>query len=320
MMIMKPARLIIVAAFAALALVVTAGPATAVEVVRVISPGGIEAWLVEEHGIPILSLRAVFRDGAVLDPAGLEGRAYMASGLLDEGAGAYDSLAFQGRLEDLAIHLSFDAGFDSFSVNLKTLSENRDAAFEMLGLAMTEPRFDEEPVERIRSQIQVQLARATGPGEAALDEITLRLTGGGIALESATGTASIAAAPLGGALWQVRDGSGARQVHLHEGSGAVTLVRDGGRLTFALSDPMAGSQETGHGGDSITAPLPGIVKSLNVSPGATVAAGDVLAVMEAMKMEHSLLAPRNGTVAEVAVRAGEQVEEGALLITLEPEA
>ena len=159
MMIMKPARLMIVAAFAALALVVTAVPATAVEVVRVISPGGIEAWLVEEHGIPILSLRAVFRDGSVLDPQGLEGRVNMASGLLDEGAGPYDSQAFQGRLEDLAIHLRFRAGLDSFSVNLKTLSEYRDEAFEMLRLAITEPRFDAEPVERIRGQIQVQLAR-----------------------------------------------------------------------------------------------------------------------------------------------------------------
>ena len=169
-MMLKQTRLMISTAAAALALIFTSvvvpavvapRPAAAVEVVKVISPGGIEAWLVEEHGIPILSLQAVFRDGAVLDPAGLEGRAYMASGLLDEGAGAYDSLAFQGRLEDLAIHLSFDAGFDSFSVNLKTLSEYSDAAFELLGLAMTEPRFDEEPVERIRSQIQVQLARAT---------------------------------------------------------------------------------------------------------------------------------------------------------------
>ena len=159
MMIMKPARLMIVAAFAAFALVVPAVPATAVEVVRVISPGGIEAWLVEEHGIPILSLRAVFRDGSVLDPQGLEGRANMASGLLDEGAGPYDSQAFQGRLEDLAIHLRFRAGLDSFSVNLKTLSEYRDEAFEMLRLAITEPRFDAEPVERIRGQIQVQLAR-----------------------------------------------------------------------------------------------------------------------------------------------------------------
>lgn len=155
----KAARLMIATASAALAMAFAVPPASAVEVARVISPGGIEAWLVEEHGIPILSLRAVFRDGAVLDPAGREGRAYMASGLLDEGAGAYDSLAFQGRLEDLAIHLRFDAGLDSFSVNLKTLSENSEQAFEMLRLALTEPRFDAEPVERIRGQIQVQLAR-----------------------------------------------------------------------------------------------------------------------------------------------------------------
>ena len=154
-MIVKQARLIL----SALILVLAAPPASAVEVVRVISPGGIEAWLVEEHGIPILSLKAVFKGGAVLDPEGREGRAYMASGLLDEGAGRYDSQAFQARLEDLAIHLRFDAGLDSFSVGLKTLSEYSDEAFEMLRLAMVEPRFDAEPVERIRGQILVQIVR-----------------------------------------------------------------------------------------------------------------------------------------------------------------
>ena len=154
-MIVKQARLIL----SALILVLAAPPASAVEVVRVISPGGIEAWLVEEHGIPILSLKAVFKGGAVLDPEGREGRAYMASGLLDEGAGPYDSQAFQARLEDLAIHLRFDAGLDSFSVGLKTLSEYSDEAFEMLRLAMVEPRFDAEPVERIRGQILVQIVR-----------------------------------------------------------------------------------------------------------------------------------------------------------------
>ena len=154
-MIVKQTRLIL----SALILVLAALPASAVEVVKVISPGGIEAWLVEEHGIPILSLKAVFKGGAVLDPVGREGRAYMASGLLDEGAGRYDSQAFQARLEDLAIHLRFDAGLDSFSVGLKTLSEYSDEAFEMLRLAMVEPRFDAEPVERIRGQILVQIVR-----------------------------------------------------------------------------------------------------------------------------------------------------------------
>ena len=63
-MMIKQARTLFVAACVFFALAPTA---RAVEVVRVTSPGGIEAWLVEEHGIPILSLRAIFRGGAVLD-------------------------------------------------------------------------------------------------------------------------------------------------------------------------------------------------------------------------------------------------------------
>ena len=139
--------------------VVLTAPAKATEVTRVISPGGIEAWLVEAHAIPILSVSIAFRGGATLDPAGKEGRANMVSALLDEGAGDYDSRAFQSRLEDLAIHLGFSTGLDTFTASLKTLTVNTDAAFEMLRLAMTEARFDEEPVERIRRQLQVRLTR-----------------------------------------------------------------------------------------------------------------------------------------------------------------
>ncbi len=163
-----------------------------------------------------------------------------------------------------------------------------------------------------------RLTRATRPGEVTLDEITLNLSPEGIAVESASGPANITAKPLGGILWQVRDGETTRRVHLHQTDGTVTLARDGTRLSFALSDPMTAADEADDGGDSIAAPLPGIVKALTVAPGTAVAAGDVLVVMEAMKMEHSLTAPRDGTVAEVTVRVGEQVEEGALLITLEP--
>ena len=155
--------LIRTAARAALVVMLTAvvlvAPAKATEVTRVISPGGIEAWLVEEHAIPILSVSVAFRGGATLDPVGKEGRANMVSALLDEGAGDYDSRAFQSRLEDFAIHLGFSNGLDTFRASLKTLTVNTDAAFEMLRLAMTEARFDEEPVERIRRQIQVHLVR-----------------------------------------------------------------------------------------------------------------------------------------------------------------
>jgi zinc protease len=131
----------------------------AAKVERVVSPRGVEAYLLSEPSIPFLSLSLQFRGGAALDPAGKEGLAYMVSGLLDEGAGDLDSQAFRTELEDLAIRLSFDAGRDEVSGQLKTLTEHRERAFELLGLALTAPRFDPEPVERIRNQIQAQLRR-----------------------------------------------------------------------------------------------------------------------------------------------------------------
>jgi zinc protease len=129
------------------------------EVERVVSPGGIEAYLINEPSIPFLSLGLHFKGGSALDPAGKEGLAYMVSGLLDEGAGDLDSRAFRTELEDRAIRLSFDAARDSFTGQLKTLTEHRERAFEMLRLALVEPRFDLEPVERIRNQIQADLRR-----------------------------------------------------------------------------------------------------------------------------------------------------------------
>lgn len=133
--------------------VLLALPAQAIEAQKVVSDGGIEAWLVEDHSIPVISLDVGWRGGAALDPQGKEGLANMVSGLLDEGAGDLDSLQLRTILDNKAISLSFRAGQDSFSGALKTLTENRELAFDLLRQAMTAPRFDAEPVERIRSQI-----------------------------------------------------------------------------------------------------------------------------------------------------------------------
>lgn len=130
-----------------------------VNVVRVTSPGGIEAWLVSDHINPIINMRFAFKGGASLDPDGREGLAHMVSSLLDEGAGDLDSQSFQRRLEDLSVGLRFNAGRDSFSGRLKSLTENKDQAFELLRLALNEPRFDDEPVGRIRGQILAGLRR-----------------------------------------------------------------------------------------------------------------------------------------------------------------
>ncbi len=142
------------------AVFVVVQPARAVEVQRVVSPGGIEAWLVEDHANPIIALDLAFRDGgSVVDPEGREGLANMVSGLIDEGAGELDSRSFRREMENRSISLSFSAGLDSFFGGIQTLTKHRDKAFELLRLALTEARFDEEPVERIRSQILARLAR-----------------------------------------------------------------------------------------------------------------------------------------------------------------
>ena len=156
-----------------LLVLVAAAPAYAVTVERVVSPGGIEAWLVQDHSNPIISLSMAMRGGASVEAK--PGLANMVSGLLDEGAGPYDSQTFQGKLEDLAIQLSFDAGKDNFHGSLKTLSDNRDTAFELFRLAMTEPRFDKEPVERVRNQILTILARELQSPEAVASRAWYKL-------------------------------------------------------------------------------------------------------------------------------------------------
>ncbi len=171
----NPAMNLLAALGVAFCLAFATQQARAVEVQRVVSPGGIEAWLVEDHTNPIIALELAFRGGAALDPEGKAGLAYMVSSTIDEGAGPLDSQAFQGELDNLSITLRFDAGLDSFSGSLTTLTENRERAFELLRLALTEPRFDDEPVERIRSQIIARLSREAEDPDAIAGRTLRRL-------------------------------------------------------------------------------------------------------------------------------------------------
>ena len=125
----------------------------AVNIQRVTSPGGIEAWLVEEHALPMIVMDFAFRGGARLDPPGRLGLANLAASTIDEGAGEMDSQAFQIRLEELAIQLGFQADQDAFHGSLKTLTQNRAEAFRLVRLALSQPRFDAEPVGRIKAQV-----------------------------------------------------------------------------------------------------------------------------------------------------------------------
>ncbi len=136
---------------------VSALPAAAFEIKQVTSPGGVTAWLVEDHTIPLIAMNFSFAGGAAADPTDRRGLAHLLSGMLDEGAGNLDSAAYQARLNELAMRMSFGAGHDEFTGSLQTLSRNRDAAFGMLKLALSAPRFDARPLERIRGQVLTSL-------------------------------------------------------------------------------------------------------------------------------------------------------------------
>ncbi|MDH4052991.1 MAG: acetyl-CoA carboxylase biotin carboxyl carrier protein subunit, partial [Rubrivivax sp.] len=82
-------------------------------------------------------------------------------------------------------------------------------------------------------------------------------------------------------------------------------------------DLLAHAGDAAGGGGKLSAPMPGKVVQLLVKPGDAVTQGQALAVMEAMKMEHTLHAPRDGVVGELLYRVGDQVPEGAELLRLE---
>jgi zinc protease len=135
--------------------------AQAMKVQEVKSPGGISAWLVESHTVPLVSMRFGFEGGgSVQDPAGKEGLANYLGSMLDEGAGDLPSKAFQERMEDLAMRMSFDEGRDAFFGSFETLTEYRDEAVKLLALALAKPRFDAEAIERMRKSHLASLSYA----------------------------------------------------------------------------------------------------------------------------------------------------------------
>lgn len=129
-----------------------AGAAHAFTIQEVKSPGGITAWLVEEKAVPLMAMNYSFRSGSAQDPEGKEGAAEFLTGMMDEGAGDMLSQEFQRRREELSFRMSFSADSDSFEGSFQTLTRNRAASVGLLKLAITNPRFDAEPMERVRQQ------------------------------------------------------------------------------------------------------------------------------------------------------------------------
>lgn len=115
--------------------------------------------------------------------------------------------------------------------------------------------------------------------------------------------------------WKMGEDRGPR---VAKAGNVVTVFAQSG-LEFHVADPLDQDAGAGAGAGVIEAPMPGLVKAVFAKAGQEVKEGDRLAILEAMKMEHSLEAARDGIVAEVLCADGDQVEAGAPLIRLEDE-
>ncbi|MET0337018.1 MAG: biotin/lipoyl-containing protein, partial [Caulobacter sp.] len=102
--------------------------------------------------------------------------------------------------------------------------------------------------------------------------------------------------------------------------GEIVLFEDGEALVFSAPRAQASGEAGGSSDGAVRSPMPGKVVSVSVKAGDTVAKGQALLVLEAMKMEHALTAPFDGVVAELTATTGAQVSEGVTLARLEPAA
>jgi zinc protease len=139
--------------FAAVALLAALPVRAEVAIQEVTSPGGITAWLVEEHSIPFAALEIRFKGGASLDDPAKRGAINLMTGLIEEGAGDLDARAFAKARDGLAASFGFDVYDDALSISAQFLTENRDASVDLLRLALTETRFDQDALDRVRQQV-----------------------------------------------------------------------------------------------------------------------------------------------------------------------
>ena len=90
----------------------TTPEAHAMKIQAVKSPGGIEAWLVEEHSVPLIALRFAFSGGNAQDATGKDGLANFMTGMMDEGAGDLTAVQFQQAMENIAMRMGFEDSRD----------------------------------------------------------------------------------------------------------------------------------------------------------------------------------------------------------------
>lgn len=231
--------------FAFLALAVL--PARAIEIQQITSPGGIKAWLVEDHSIPFTALTLMFKGGASLDAPDKRGAINLMTALLEEGAGEMNSVQFAEAAEALATSARFNVSDDALVVSTRALTENRDQAAELLRQALTEPRFDPDAVERVRAQVQsVIRSEATDPESIAAKELARQAWGAHPYATSTNGTAESVGALSRDDLIDAKNRILARDRVVVAASGDI----DAKELGLLIDKVLGGLPETG------SAPLP----------------------------------------------------------------
>ncbi|MCJ1902711.1 MULTISPECIES: M16 family metallopeptidase [Paracoccus] len=235
-------------------------PARAIEIQEITSPGGIKAWLVEDHSIPFTALSLMFRGGASLDAPGKRGQMSLMTALLEEGAGEMDSVQYAEAVEGLGAQNRFDVGDDALTVNARMLTENRDQAAELLRQALAEPRFDPDAVERVRAQLQAVIrSEATSPNAIASKELARLAWGEHPYATSINGTRETVAALTRDDLVAAKDRILARDRVVVAAAGDIT-AEELGKLIDAV---LGGLPEQG------SAPLPDRAR-LQLTGGVTV--------------------------------------------------
>ncbi|MGB0823358.1 MAG: hypothetical protein ACPGSK_04445 [Alphaproteobacteria bacterium] len=143
-------------------------PAAAIDIQVVPITDEVDAWLVEDHTNPLITLKFGFEGGSRWDEPGKEGTTSLAFGSLNEGAGEMNAETFLGLLQDEAVSMAGSAGFKWSTVSFQTPTASIDFAFEQLETMLTDPAFDPEGVERMRRDALGRRREERAAGEARL--------------------------------------------------------------------------------------------------------------------------------------------------------
>ena len=156
------------AAILAVVVLATSGARAAVGIEAHTSPAGHDYWLVQEHSIPIVAIEIGFANGGWADPEGKEGLTRFTMSLMHDGAGEYDAVAFEQRQDEISARFGFGGGRDGVSASARFLKETLDESIALFALAMTDPRFDADAIERTRAQTLSGIAQSkTQPSSIA---------------------------------------------------------------------------------------------------------------------------------------------------------